>query len=132
MGNYDFKLDLPVGKEGEALGEAILRGRFEVKRDQRARFTGNIAIEVEDRGRPSGIMQSPADWWIVWVEEEDGSMERALLVKTDRLKQMISGKTVVPGGDGGLARMVLLRVSDLFPRVVPKRDDSAQERFWDK
>jgi hypothetical protein len=63
--NWD--IDLAVGKAGEAQVidtiDAWTHGRIEVKTDARAAQTGNLFVEFECKGRPSGIMVTKADSW---------------------------------------------------------------------
>jgi hypothetical protein len=49
-----------VGNDGFDL---VLLTTVEVKHDRHAHRTGKLAVEVESRGRPSGILTSTADFW---------------------------------------------------------------------
>lgn len=63
---FRFNNDLKVGKEGENLVEQIFEQKdtkIEVKKDDWAVRSGNIAIEFECRGKPSGILVTQADFW---------------------------------------------------------------------
>jgi hypothetical protein len=71
--------------------EALLEGRkvlFEVKEDVRASDTGNVVIECESRGKPSGIRTTKADFWLFRIHKEDGSVD-TLGFKVSTLKDMI-------------------------------------------
>jgi hypothetical protein len=37
---------------------------YEVKQDWKAHYSGNLVVEVEMYGKPSGLMGTTADWWI--------------------------------------------------------------------
>lgn len=39
----------------------------EVKADQKSLTTGNVVVEVEMFGKPSGLLTTTADWWIVFT-----------------------------------------------------------------
>jgi len=63
--NNDFKYDLEIGKEGERIVDSIFKDKLlEVKRDSWVCKSGNIAIEYESRGKPSGISTTQADYWV--------------------------------------------------------------------
>ena len=69
--NNDFRFDLEVGKEGERLVDSIFKSkRLEVKRDFWIGRTGNIAIEYESRGNPSGISTTQAEYWVIIFAKE--------------------------------------------------------------
>ena len=64
------------------LGEATV----EVKSDAIARRTGNLFIEYRQKGRPSGISVTEADYWA--FEYDDDCW---LVVPTDRLREVARG-----------------------------------------
>ena len=49
----------------------IVHTTLEVKADRRARQTGNLAIEYESNGKPSGIITTTATWWVHFVDGEN-------------------------------------------------------------
>jgi hypothetical protein len=51
----NFEYDLVFGQEGEMSFADLTNKKIEVKRDRIAHKTGNIFIEYESRGKPSGI-----------------------------------------------------------------------------
>ena len=68
MKNTKFDIDLKYGKEREDRVVSLLdkkKNKIEVKteRDWWHR-TGNIAIETEYRGKPSGLSVTKADYWV--------------------------------------------------------------------
>jgi hypothetical protein len=92
MYNPYFDLDLKTGQQGEALVEAGLTGKVEVKLDRRAQDTGNLYIEVwqfskPDRSdkRPSGISVTKAEWWITTAPNLQGF----IAIKVHTLKDLI-------------------------------------------
>lgn len=63
---FSFPHDVKVGEVGEKFVEAIFSSpdiKLEVKKDDWTVKTGNIAIEFECRGKPSGILVTRADFW---------------------------------------------------------------------
>jgi hypothetical protein len=89
--------------------DLLLQCRVEVKHDLRARETGNVAIEVECNGQPSGITTSQAAWWAIVVAGE------AHLVKTPDLRRLVTqgGHPVVAAGDGMRSRVALVPIEEL-------------------
>lgn len=49
----------------------LIKTKWEVKADRRAKQTGNIAIEFESNGKPSGITTTTADFWIYFIHGEN-------------------------------------------------------------
>lgn len=99
-----------IGPDGYDL---LIQFRLEVKCDLRAEKTGNVAIEVSYRGKPSGLMATRAEWFVVVVGQT------AYMARTGKLRAFIgSGNfTAVPAGDGGHAEIVLLTLETL--RALP-------------
>lgn len=66
-----FDVDLRDGKAREdAFAYIVLRARVEVKSDRKAKDTGNVFVEFEQKGRPSGIRVTTADWWAFEVNRD--------------------------------------------------------------
>lgn len=126
--NKDWRFDLQVteGDVGEALLEAIIGlSTIEVKTDYAVSDTGNIAIEHECRGRPSGIARTDATWWCEALAgsefaDDDGIPEVLVLIRTGRLRDIIArlrddGELQeAPGGEDGASKMWLLRPKELI------------------
>lgn len=92
---YDFILE----KDGKFV-------KYEVKTDCyehfKGRKTGNIFIEVEHKGQPSGINATIADWFVYYFPFH----EKIYFIKTDDLKKLMIDEpnlfTYRPAsGDGG-------------------------------
>ena len=56
----------------------------EVKRDYKSNHTGNIVVEIEMYGKPSGLLTSTADFWVF-----NPSPEEFVSVKTKRIFECI-------------------------------------------
>ena len=125
--NNDFRYDLEVGQEGERLVDSLFKSkRIEVKRDSWVGRTGNIAIEYESRGNPSGIATTEAEYWIIIFskEYEDKVM---LVLETTRLKEVarkyfLEGK-IKKMGDSNTSIAVLIPISEISNFTV---DDGAE------
>jgi hypothetical protein len=131
-GNYNFNKDIVLGEEGEQIIRTYLEGlnfkfisdnkdyrydllmeyknkqyTYEVKTDIYPRDTGNIAIEIECRGKPSGVMVTEADFYVTYFKHFDEIWN----ISTNRLRDLIrNGKfKVITGGDSGSnTKMVLM------------------------
>ena len=88
----------------------------EVKRDRQVSRTGNVAIETESYGKPSGISVTKASTWIFLLSGEKYSDEVAVAISVVRLKRLVNNTKYarVPGGDNNAALMVLVPVKDLL------------------
>ncbi len=111
--NSDFRYDLKVGQVAEQALAAIFEGKkVEVKRDRKACLTGNIFVEYESRGKPSGISTSEADYWCFVVEET------FILLTASRLKEIVAPLKGTDrerrGGDNNTSIGVLIRISDIL------------------
>ena len=117
-----FDLDLQYGKVREKNVASMLQDKkIEVKseRDMWQR-TGNIAIEYQSYGKPSGIDATTSDYWFhnLCVGEETFA---TLVFKTDSLRKIIKNldkKKSVSGGDNNASRMYLLNLQKLFSSDV--------------
>ena len=127
--NYDFEKDLKTAKSCELEIALYLVGRgnkvnkacddrrfdieitnrngnkqkIEVKEDFMHSKTGNIAIEYECRGKPSGINTTESDQYIYKVHYADKN-PRIFSIKTDNLKRLLNERKnikSVTGGDAG-------------------------------
>lgn len=121
-GEYDFELDLPKGEDAERFIAGILEQgagdgtRYQVKGDFEVSETGNVAIEIEDRGHASGLSTCRAEWWIEVLRGAAYNDEVVILTRRSRLKKLVywGNYRLQPMGDGGLARSLLVPVRDLL------------------
>ena len=119
-----FDIDLQYGKIREKNVASMLQDKkIEVKseRDMWQR-TGNIAIEYQSYGKPSGIDATTSDYWFhnLCIGEETFA---TLVFKTDSLRKIIKNldyKKSVSGGDNNASRMYLLNIQKLFSSDVIK------------
>lgn len=128
--NYDFDKDLPIAQATEKQVADFLvekakmtfindnddnkydllmktqDGRditIEVKEDFSCERTGNVGVEYECRGKPSGIDVSQADAYLYKVHEPSGK-NGLYVIATKKLKKMIAEEQyfrIVNGGDPG-------------------------------
>jgi hypothetical protein len=120
-----FDIDLEYGQVREKLVADMLQDKkIEVKSERDMwQKTGNIAIEYESYGKPSGINSTEADYWFHNLCIGDDTF-CTLVFKVDNLKKLIDKldyKRSVSGGDHNASRMYLLKLSKLFSSDVLKK-----------
>ena len=98
-----FDIDLEYGQVREKLVADMLQDKkIEVKSERdKWQKTGNIAIEYECYGKPSGISVTEADYWFHNLCIGDDTF-CTLVFKVDNLKKLINKldyKRSVSGGD---------------------------------
>ena len=124
-GEYNFNKDLVKGEKGEdfiilfmeSLGFQFINRcndnryditmgyngcsySYEIKTDSYPRDTGNIAIEFEGRGKPSGISVTQADYFVTYFP----NLGEIWNIRTDDLKKLIKEnniKSIAGAGDPG-------------------------------
>mgnify|MGYP003150770015 CR=1 FL=1 len=121
---YDLKVeeDMLFGKIGEKFTEELFEGntKIEIKTERDIwKTTGNIAIEIRCKGKPSGISTTKSSVWIHLLALK-GVIKGGFLFKVDQLKDKIKklqkeGRLVLKmGGDDNLSQMALLPIKELF------------------
>jgi hypothetical protein len=110
----DFDLDLATGVSGEnSVKEMLLCEKVEVKTDFMTKNTGNIAVEFESRGKPSGIAVTKADHWVFHIPNKC-----TIIVETMRLKELsrkyYKSKGYSLGGDNMTSKLILIPFSALI------------------
>ena len=121
---YDLhvKKDMLFGKIGEEFTEKLFEGntKIEIKTERDIwKNTGNIAIEIRCKGKPSGISTTKSSVWLHFLSI-DGVIKGGFVFKVDQLKAKIkklheSGNLkMVRGGDDNLSQMALLPIKELF------------------
>lgn len=120
MGNFD--IDLDFGKVYEEKIKELFEGdgSIEVKTERDIwADTGNVAIEIKSRGKPSGISTTEAKWWIHNFTIE-GDMKFSMIFKVDKLRKAIKHMyanelaSIVTGGDNNTSELVLAPISTLI------------------
>ena len=120
-----FDLDLLDGEMREGWLARILAlhsGRYlELKTDHKCWDTGNLFVEFSQKGRPSGLATTTADWWA--FEYSDGSEfldSRWLIVPRHVLRAKAAASYQaghrVRGGDNNNYEGVLLPIRSLLTR----------------
>ena len=117
-----FDLDLKYGTVREdKLAEMLQDKKIEVKSERSMWMkTGNIAIEYESWGKPSGIRATESDYWFHNLCVGDNEY-CTLVFKTEVLRTIVDKldkfKTV-SGGDNNASKMFLINLQKLFSRML--------------
>jgi hypothetical protein len=141
--NYDFDKDLPIAQATEKQVANFLVEKadmtfvhdnddnaydlmmktkdgknvtIEVKEDFSCQRTGNVGVEYECRGKPSGISVSKANAYLYKVHEPSGRIG-LYVIATKNLKKMIAEEQyfrIVNGGDPGSNSMNYLFKLNVF------------------
>lgn len=119
-----FDLDLKYGKiREEQVAEMLLNRKIEVKSERdKWQGTGNIAVEYESYGKPSGIKATESDYWFHNLCIGDDTYA-TLVFRTDILRNIIDSidsVRTVKGGDNMASKMYLLNIQKLFSSDVIK------------
>jgi len=119
-----FDIDLEYGKVREKqVADMLQDKKIEVKSERDVwQKTGNIAIEYECYGKPSGINATESDYWFhnLCIGEDTFA---TIVFDTNSLKRIINNldyKRSVSGGDNNASRMYLLNLQKLFSSDVIK------------
>ena len=119
-----FDIDLEYGKVREQqVADMLQDKKIEVKSERDVwQKTGNIAIEYECYGKPSGINAPESDYWFhnLCIGSETFA---TIVFDTASLKRIINNldsKRSVSGGDNNASRMYLLNLQKLFSSDVIK------------
>ena len=116
-----FDVDLEFGKQWEEHIDDVFSGatKCEVKteRDKWA-STGNICIEIESYGKPSGLTSTEAE---VWVHNlvKDNELCCSLMFNTDKLREVMKEMKpfTVMGGDNNASKLYLVNIAKLLTAV---------------
>ena len=117
-GNKKFDIDLKYGQIREnKVREMFSKCQIEVKSERRWwKKTGNIAIEYEYRGKPSGIYATTSDYWFHRLEGDRDEF-CTLVFKTSILKGIVDkykDKLTKNVGDNKASKCVLIPIKDIF------------------
>ena len=118
--NSDFKYDLMIGNiYEEKLSVILSQKKIEIKTDFIAHKTGNIAVEYQCRGKPSGIATTQADYY-AYIIPRANCQDIILLMRVDKLKglcrQYFKQGAIKKMGDNDLSVAVLIPINELFMR----------------
>ena len=114
----DFKYDLQIGQAGERqVGELLSNKTIEVKRDFWMSKSGNIAIEYESWGKPSGLATTQAEWWAI-IAAGELQDKIIIFIETEHLKKIAryfyQQGNIKSMGDNNTSKAVLIPIRFLL------------------
>ena len=121
---HDLKVeeDMLYGKIGEEFTQQLFEGntKVEVKTERDIwETTGNIAIEIRSRGKPSGLSITEAKWWIQ-VFTVDKDVKFMLMFRVDKLRKAVKYLYInelapkINGGDDNTSELILVQFQLYF------------------
>ena len=116
-----FTHDLSFGEEAEDWVNKLLSNGFkiEVKNDRIIHKTGNLFIEFESRGNPSGLSTTTADYWIYRMNELDSSITLPVNSLKDVCRiYFIKNKYIKKGGDANTSKAFLVPLITLLNDIA--------------
>ena len=113
-----FDIDLAYGQLHENKIISMLQDKKIEVKTERGMWskTGNIAVEFESYGKPSGINSTESDYWFHNLAIDD-EVYCTLVFSTPMLKKIVEkldDHKVVKGGDYNASKMWLVNLSKLF------------------
>lgn len=111
-----FDLDLQYGQVFERkVADMLQNSKIEVKTERDMwKSTGNIVVEFESRGKPSGIASTEADYWFHNLAVgADILMTLVFPTKTLRNYIVKNNPRMIRGGDNNTSRLYLIKLQDL-------------------
>jgi len=112
-----FDLDLKFGEKWEDFVVDKLK-TAEVKTEKdKWKKTGNICIEYESYGKPSGIEATESDVWIHNLTDNDKFI-LGFIIPTETLKKIYEQGYSVTGGDHNASKIYLLKIRELVNKIL--------------
>tara|TARA_Y100000034_G_C6906447_1_gene420824 strand:- start:575 stop:958 length:384 start_codon:yes stop_codon:yes gene_type:complete len=118
----NFDIDLDFGEKGEDWVVNLFEGnsKVEVKTERGLwQDTGNIAIEIRYKNKPSGLSTTDASIWI-HILEKDGKIFGGFLLPVDYLKKRakyllsLDLVKIVKGGDNNDSTLLLMPIEHIY------------------
>ncbi len=118
----NFDIDLDFGKKGEDWVVELFEGNSKVEvKTERGIWdkTGNIAIEVRYKNKPSGLTTTDAEIWIHLLEKDNKILGGFLLPVSylkKRIKKLFNEDIVkvIKGGDNNDSTILLLPIDKIY------------------
>lgn len=125
--DYDlkFKQQLEQGERSEKIIKGIFENgdRLEIKNETYLwEKTGNIYIEFERNGYPTGLKKD-FDWWVHTLNNRKGEMIGGFLIKKDYLvkkcrEHYLKGNISYKGGDKDMSSGIKLPIREIFTQMI--------------
>ena len=123
-GNSKFDIQLNEAQQNEIKLARIFNGEFKIQKIELKsetymwEQTGNICIEYEFNGKPSGIAVTECDMWVHELKR-DGETLVYLMFPVERLKELCreafkEGRHRKGAGDNAKSKVILLPLGDIL------------------
>ena len=125
-GKKGFDVDLEFGQHFEQLVDDLFCGRIkaEVKTERdKWKYYGNIVIELEYNGKPSGLTSTEAEIWVHLLSDE-GRLVGGFILEVEVLRKIVKKMRankigrVTKGGDGYRSKLFLLPIDRLNEYII--------------
>ena len=113
-----FDLDLKFGQEKENELQIAIEGQVECKADRLCVKTGNIFVEIESRGKPSGIMVTTSKYYAICLVVENRENDIWVLIPTKILKELMKEYPIKNGGDRWTSKGHIIPKADLLNLII--------------
>ena len=112
-----FDLDLKFGEKWEDfVVDKFKTAEVKTEKDKWKK-TGNICIEYESYGKPSGIEATESDVWIHNLTDNDKFI-LGFIIPTETLKKIYKQGYPVTGGDHNASKIYLLKIRELVDKIL--------------
>jgi len=113
-----FVTDLPFGQKYEKEFKDVMYGKTEVKTDRLCQKTGNLYVETESRGKPSGITTTDSDMWSFCLWKENRERQIYISIPTKILKKLMTKYPIKAGGDNYTSKGHIIPKEDLLNQTI--------------
>ena len=112
-----FDLALKFGEKWEDfIADKLQTAEVKTEKDMWKK-TGNICIEYESYGKPSGIEATESDIWIHNLTDK-GEFVMGFILPTKTLKKIYKQGYQVSGGDHNASRIRLLKIKEVVDKIL--------------
>ena len=109
-----FDLDLKFGQKHENILQEAVEGQIECKADRLVVKYGNVFVEIESRGKPSGVMVSTAKFYAFCLVVEKRKDNVWVLIPTKILKKLMKKFPLKAGGDNWTSKGHIIPKGELL------------------
>lgn len=109
--NFEYDLQIGQTKERE-LGDIFNSKTVEVKYDFKALRSRNVYVEYQNKGKPSGLSVSTADFYCFCFGETFHLIHTNIL--KDKCRKYLGTRRDKFGGDNNTSKGILLPIVELF------------------
>ena len=109
-----FDKYLKFGQQYENEFQEAVEGKIECKTDRLCQKTGNVYIETESRGKPSGINTTQSRNYAICLWTQERTDQVWVLIPTAHLKKLMVKYPIKKGGDNWTSKGHIIPKEDLL------------------